>query len=224
MKTHFELSAADYERSRGGHLGRRRRKLVAAELEAHAGVGATILELGCGPGGLLAELAAAHPALEFVGVDVEPGMIEHARSAHGGENVRFELVDLAHERPPLEAGFAFSIDVLHHVHELPPFLEGVRSVLAPGGAWLAIEPNVFHPYIHWSQARMKRAGLDEDHFRPSAVEPLFRAAGLDVASRRYAFLFPGWIEHVPRVLTWAEPALERSRLMGGSVVYLLEPR
>jgi trans-aconitate methyltransferase len=222
VKTHFELSAAEYERSRGGHLGRRRRQLVERELEAHVTDGATVLEIGCGPGALLAEIAGERPELDFLGVDVESRMIEHARKAHAGENVTYELVDLGEESPSFEADFAFSIDLLHHVHDLPPFLAGVHSVLRPGATWLVIEPNVFHPYIHWSQARMKGAGLDEDHFRPSVVEPLFRGAGLDLASRRYAFLFPGWIEHVPRVLTWAESALERFRLTGGSIVYLLE--
>lgn len=192
------------------------------ELEARVTDGATVLEVGCGPGALLAEIAGAHPELEFLGVDVEPRMIEHAREAHAGGNVAYECADLGEERPSFEAEFAFSIDLLHHVHDLPPFLEGVRAVLRAGATWLAIEPNVFHPYIHWSQARMKRAGLDEDHFRPAAVEPLFRAAGLTVSARRYAFLFPGWIERVPRALAWVEPGLERSRLLGGSVLYLLE--
>ena len=224
MKTHFELSAADYERTRGGHLGRRRAQLVAGELDAHTTAGATVLEIGCGPGALLAELAAGRPELEFVGVDVEERMIGYAREAHDAENVAYERVDLAEDRPRLEADFAYSIDVLHHVHELPPFLAGVRSVLRPGATWLLVEPNVFHPYVHWSQARMKRAGLDEDHFRPSVVEPLFRDAGLTVSAKRYAFFFPGWIERVPRALTWVEPKLERFRLLGGSVLYLLERR
>lgn len=183
-----------------------------------------MLEIGCGPGGLLAELADERPDLEFVGVDVEPKMIEYATESHRRGNVHYELVDLAEERPPFAADFAFSIDLLHHVQALPPFIEGIRAVLAPGANWLVIEPNIFHPFIFWSQGRMKRAGLDEDHFRPRAGEQAFRAAGFTVTARRYAFLFPGWVERVPRALAWAEPALERFRLLGGSVVYLLEPR
>jgi hypothetical protein len=107
------------------------------------------------------------------------------------------------------------------VRDLEAFLAGLHSVLAPGARWLAIEPNVFHPYIFWSQERMRRAGLDEDHFRPWAVEPTLRHAGFAVADRRYAFLFPGWLEHVPPSLAWLEP-LERFRFLGGSVVYGLE--
>jgi hypothetical protein len=81
---------------------------------------------------------------------------------------------------------------------------------------------VFHPYILWSQERMRRAGYDEDHFRPWKVEPLFAESGFDVLDRRYAFLFPGWVEHVPAAVTRLEAPLERFRLFGGSVVYRLE--
>jgi SAM-dependent methyltransferase len=222
LKTHFNLPAAEYELSRGGHLGRRRRELVAAELETHVEPGATVLEIGCGPGGLLADLAAERPRVEFVGLDVEPKMIAYARDRHRRENLRFDLVDLASERPSFDADFAYSIDVLHHVHDLLPFLAALHNALRRGATWLAIEPNVFHPYIFWSQGRMRRAGLDEDHFRPWRVEPQLRGAGFAVTDIRFAFLFPGWIERVPTAVAWLEPLLERFRLLGGSIVYRLE--
>jgi SAM-dependent methyltransferase len=183
-----------------------------------------VVELGCGPGALLAELAAEQPDVQFLGVDVDPKMIVHARDHHSAENVRFELLDLTQARPDETAGFAYSIDVLHHVHDLPPFIAGVHALLVRGGTWLAIEPNVFHPYIFWSQGRMRRAGSDEDHFRPWQVEPLIRDAEFEVRDRRYAFLFPGWLDRVPRTLAWLEPPLERFRVLGGSVVYSLERR
>jgi trans-aconitate methyltransferase len=168
------------------------------------------------------ELAAEWPQLEFVGVDSDPRMIDYARSVHVGENVRYELADFVGERPAVLADFAYGIDVLHHVHELPSYLEGVRQALRPGGAWLVIEPNVFHPYIFWSQGKMRRAGLDEDHFRPWVAEPALRAAGFAVRDRRYAFLFPGFIQSVPRPLARIERVLEGLRPLGGSVVYRLE--
>jgi SAM-dependent methyltransferase len=224
LKTHFELPAAEYERSRQGHLGRRRRELVAEELATRSYQGGTVLEVGCGTGGLLAELAAAHPDVDFLGLDVEPKMIDHARERYERDNVRYDLVDLGTEQPALACDFAYSIDVLHHVRDLPQFLAGLHSVLGPGATWLAIEPNVFHPYIFWSQGRMRRAGLEEDHFRPWAVEPELRQAGFAVAQRRYAFLFPGWLETVPNALAWLEQPLERFRFLGGSIVYRLERR
>lgn len=184
--------------------------------------GATVLEVGCGPGALVAQLASEHPDGQFVGVDADPRMIEYAGTHHPEENVRYELADFVQRRPAVVADCAYSVDVLHHVHDLDGFLQGLSETLRPGAVWLAIEPNVFHPYIFWSQGRMRRAGLDEDHFRPWVVEPKLCDAGFAVKERRYAFLFPGCVRSVSRPLWRLESALERFRLVGGSVVYRLE--
>ncbi len=186
--------------------------------------GGQVIEIGCGPGAVLAELAAVHPDVAFLGLDVEEKMIVHARDHHPGPNVRFELVDLSTDTPDVTGDLAYSIDVLHHIRDLPGFLRGLHAALRRGATWLAVEPNVFHPYIFWSQERMRRAGLGEDHFRPWAVEPLFGAAGFEVRERRYALLFPGWLDRVPPSVAWIEPLLERFRLFGASVAYRLERR
>jgi cyclopropane fatty-acyl-phospholipid synthase-like methyltransferase len=54
--------------------------------------GARCLDLGCGLGRLLIPLALRYPATSFMGVDISPGMLEHARKqakAHGVRNVRW---------------------------------------------------------------------------------------------------------------------------------------
>jgi trans-aconitate methyltransferase len=224
LKTHFNLTASEYEELRQGHLYRRRLQLVDRALTAGIEPGARIIEVGCGPGAMLAELASLHPDAAFLGLDVEEKMIVHARRHHSAENVAYEIVDLADGTPDRIGDFAYSVDLLHHVADLPPFLAGLHAALRRGASWLAIEPNVFHPYIFWSQARMRRAGYGEDHFRPWRAEPALRAAGFNVANRRYALLFPGMIERVPSAVAWLEPPLERFRLFGGSVVYSLERR
>ena len=181
-----------------------------------------MLEIGCGPGALVADLASAHGDAVFVGIDADARMIEHAEKKHAQKNLRFELADFTATRPTVVADCAYSVDVLHHVHDLRAFLQGLREALRPGAVWVAIEPNVFHPYIFWSQERMRRRGLDEDHFRPWIVQPKLRDAGFAIRDRRYAFLFPGCVQHVPSRLSRLESALERFRLVGGSVVYRLE--
>jgi 2-polyprenyl-3-methyl-5-hydroxy-6-metoxy-1,4-benzoquinol methylase len=222
LKTHFNLTPAEYERHRGGHLEDRRRRLVEQLVVMRAAPGATVLELGCGPGRMLARLAAARPDVTFLGLDVEPKMIEYARSHHLRENVSFDTADVTVARPAVVADAAFSIDLLHHVPDLRAFVASVRALLRPGATWLVIEPNLFHPFIFWSQARMRRAGFDEDHFRPWQAEPEFLRAGFVVQEKRYAFFFPGWLERVPQAIRWLEPTLERFRLLGGSVVYRLK--
>jgi trans-aconitate methyltransferase len=221
VKTHFNLSAADYEAFRTGHLEDRRRQLIEDAIASRTAPTRHVIELGCGPGKLLADLAGRRPEIAFTGVEIDPKMVEHARDRHRLLNVRYELADITRNELPGRCDLLFSIDVLHHVHDLPPFLTAVRRLLETGGTWVAVEPNIYHPYIYYSQERMRRAGFDEDHFRPWVFEPLARQAGFAVRSRGYRFLFPGWIRRVPAFLGPVERLCERARFLGGSVVYTL---
>ena len=223
MKSHFELSPAEYERERQGHLHRRRVEIVAGDVAAHARPGDLVLDIGCGPGDVLASIADRHPDVEFLGVDVDPRMIEHARSAHGARNVRFELVDVSTTHLGRQARMAFGIDVLHHVHDLGLFARSVGDLLRPDGNWTVIEPNSRNPYVWLHQERMRRAGLDEDHFRPQVFEREVTRAGLRIVSRSTAFLVPGRIDSVPRPVARLERALESVAVLGGSVVYRVAP-
>lgn len=221
MRTHFNLSAAEYEARREGAVEQRRRRLVRTEVESLPGV-ERVVELGCGPGRFLAELADDYPRIEFTGIDICPAMIEHAERQHRRANLRYEMRDITEDDGCATAEFVFSIDVLHHVHHLSPFFKAVRRLLEPAGVWLAVEPNVYHPYIYYSQERMRRAGFDEDHFRPWVAEPLLAQTGFTVASRTYASVFPGAIRRLPRPLDWLERRCEKCRFLGGSVVYRLQ--
>jgi trans-aconitate methyltransferase len=221
VSSHFELTPEQYERSRLGHMQERRREIVAAVLAAYARPGGTIVELGCGPGALVASLAGSWPETRFVGLDVEPEMIGYAAAAHRAANLRFEVADLARERPDLIAEAAFSVDLVHHVHALEPFLANVRRLLVAGGRWVLMEPNVLHPYVLFTQERMRRKGLDEDHFRPRGFERALPAASLVVEARRTALLFPASVRRVPGALARVERTLERIPVLGGARVYVL---
>ena len=226
VKTHFNVAPEEYEAMRGGHQGERRLRFVSDALAARGDTTRNVVEVGFGTGRFLAELAALHPATQFYGVEVDEGMVAHARREHRRDNLHYVRGLLA-DLPPAVQGacdFAYSIDVIHHVHDHPRFFAEMRALLAPGGTWAVIEPNVFHPYILLSQERMKRAGFDEDHFRPWRIEPLLRAAGFRVARRGYMLLYPAFVKRVRAPFGAVERALERFRLFGGSVTYLLAPR
>jgi trans-aconitate methyltransferase len=221
VSSHFEISPEEYERSREGHMQRRRQELVSATLRAHAVPNSLIVELGCGPGSLIASLADEWPGKRFLGLDLEERMIEHARRVHVRANLSFDVVDLQIEAPPARADVVFSVDLVHHVHDLPAFLGNVRRLLATGGAWVLMEPNMLHPYVLVSQERMRRRGLDEDHFRSRQFESLLSPAGLAVENKRTMFVFPGRVGRVPRPLASIERAVERVPFLGGSVAYVL---
>ena len=221
-RSHFELSPAEYEARRQGHLQRRRVALVGRDVEARARSGDRVVELGCGPGNVLAALGRARPDVEFVGIDVDARMVEHAQRAHGAANVTFRVADIV-ERPPGPARVVFGIDVLHHVRPLEPFVGSVARMLAPDGVWTAIEPNSRNPYIWLHQERMRRAGLDESHFRRDAFETAVERAGLRILECSTAFLVPGAVQAVPPLVGRLEGMLERLPVLGGSVVYRVSP-
>jgi trans-aconitate methyltransferase len=223
VRSHFELDPAEYERGRQGHMHRRRTELVATDVAERTRPGDLVVELGCGSGDVLASLAGARPDVRFLGLDVDERMIEYAKSTHASANAAFRLVDIA--ATPLEgqARVVFGIDVLHHVHALGSFVSAVARALDSGGVWIVIEPNSRNPYIWLHQERMRRAGLDEDHFHRGLFEREATRSGLRIASRSTAFVVPGAIQSVPEAVVRAERFLERVPVLGGSVVYRLEP-
>jgi trans-aconitate methyltransferase len=220
VSTHYELAPLEYELSRAGHMQRRRLEIVAGVIAQQDDVD-VVVELGCGPGALLASLAQSQQGLEYVGVDVSPAMIEHARTAHATGNVTFEVADLERGTVPLQAQVAFSVDLVHHVHDLDPFLANVRAMLSPGATWVGIEPNRLQPYIFLAQERMKRRGLDEDHFRFGTFVRRLAPAGFTLRSWRHAFVVPGSVDRVPKPVALLERALERIPGLGGSLVFVV---
>jgi SAM-dependent methyltransferase len=96
---------------------------------------ASILELGCGAGGLLAYLKRrgfSHAA----GIDISPEQVNLARS----RGVEAELGDALEVLPGRPGHYAavLAVDVLEHLtrDELLPLADAVYGSLQPGGRWL----------------------------------------------------------------------------------------
>ncbi|HEX7543556.1 MAG TPA: class I SAM-dependent methyltransferase, partial [Candidatus Limnocylindrales bacterium] len=94
------LDALIYDRVFAPVLGRVYRHaaddVTAALASRPWGDGATILDLGCGPGGLAVELVARLPEVRIVGLDLSPSMIERAkRHESEGGRLRFIVGDAA---------------------------------------------------------------------------------------------------------------------------------
>lgn len=170
--------AAQYERGK-----RREREL----LDRHLGLqGGDALAVGCGwhPGRHL--LPA--PAWRLVATDVDP---ERARHAVASGEADEGLPGAAGRLDVLSDG-SFDVVlhrlVLHHVAyagPLEPSLLEARRLLRPGGALVAIEPNLLHP-VGAALALANRAGLgvrvhgtpDDVPLSPRRLAAAARAAGL----------------------------------------------
>ena len=216
MRSHFELAPADYERQRSGHMHHRRVETIGEKL-AGLSEGALVVEVGSGSGHTLADCARLRPDLRFVGIEVDEQMVGYARGAHALPRLEFRLGE-AENGLPSDAALVFCIDVLHHVRAVEAFARSIATALRPGGRLLAIEPNRLNPYIWLHQERMRRAGLDEDHFRGRLWSEALTRAGLEPEHRTLLSVIPGAIRAVPAPLVRLERMLERMPLLAGSVV------
>jgi len=98
-----------------------------------------VLDVGCGPGDLLAALARRWPEVRFDGVDADPGQVRLARARHGGA-ARFRHA--RGRRMPFDDGvfdLALATESLHHWRRPVRTLEEVHRVLRPGGRLVALE-------------------------------------------------------------------------------------
>lgn len=99
--------------------------------------GMKVLDVGCGPGTITADLAALVPDGHVTGLDREPAVLERARSTAAGRglgNVDFAVGDVhALEYPDDTFCVVHAHQVLQHVGDPVAALREMRRVTAPGG-------------------------------------------------------------------------------------------
>jgi len=100
---------------------------------------ANLVDLGCGNGILLAEVARRLPGVELAGVDLSPALIERNRRER--PEVSWHTLDL--DRPgavPEELAGGFDVvvasEVIEHVERPEALLGNARSLAAPGATLL----------------------------------------------------------------------------------------
>lgn len=96
-----------------------------------------ILDIGCGPGTITADLAALVPDGHVTGVDHAPGILDQARATaaeRGLENVDFAVADVhALDHPDNTFCVVHAHQVLQHVGDPVQALREMRRVTRPGG-------------------------------------------------------------------------------------------
>ena len=89
-----------------------------------------VLEVGCGTGHWLAELAGSVGSV--AGLDPSAGMLARAReTASGALLVRGEAEHIPWR--PESVDRVFAINAMHHFHDKPAFIGEARRILRPGG-------------------------------------------------------------------------------------------
>jgi ubiquinone/menaquinone biosynthesis C-methylase UbiE len=173
----------------------RRRQLVRDALGAVPGE--RILDVGCGPGFYVAELAEqVGPEGAVVGIDGSPQMLAAAARRSGGrENVAFHEAD-ATSLPVDDRSFdgAVCVQVLEYVDDVDTALAELYRVLRPGGRAVIWDVDWATVSMHSEdRPRMRRVleRWDEHLAHPSLPRTLahrLRAVGFgDVRMEAHAF-------------------------------------
>ncbi|ATL86348.1 class I SAM-dependent methyltransferase [Streptomyces malaysiensis subsp. malaysiensis] len=109
----------------------------AAYLTGHLRPHMRILDIGCGPGTITADLAELVPQGQVTGVDAEESVLERARAVaeeRGLANVSFAVADVhALDHPDDSFCVVHAHQVLQHVGDPVGALREMRRVCAPGG-------------------------------------------------------------------------------------------
>ena len=130
------------------------RRIIVNELKRHHPRN-TLVDVGCGPGYLLVDMARAFSDLEFIGVDISQQMLERATNnitgSRLGERISFRAGDI--QGLPFEPNsLDFVISTLSLHHWLQPkrgFLE-ISRVLKPGGQFLIFDLKRNSPrLVYW---------------------------------------------------------------------------
>lgn len=123
----------------------------AAYLRPHLRAGLRLLDVGCGPATLTADLAGIVSPGEVVGIDNAPVVLEVARATlarRGATNASVEEADV-YRLPFADAAFdvVHAHQVLQHLTEPLAALREMRRVCAPGGIVAARDGD--YPAMAW---------------------------------------------------------------------------
>lgn len=178
-EAHFR-SLRDLEYSYWWHQSRLAiaRRLLAARISGHP----RLLDLGCGTGGTLEQLAKALSASRAVGVDASPSAEAFSKERH----IEYLARDLG-QPFTVEAG-AFDavtmMDVLEHLPDERPALETACINLREGGVFLCTVPA--HPWLFSSWDKV--AGHYRRYTRTS-LPKIFQGLPLRLVKCSYAFSY-----------------------------------
>lgn len=124
-----------------------------------------ILEIGCGAGRTLAQLALAFPKARAIGIEPASQLADAARRR--SLEVHQCMIGQFRERSQMRFDLVYSVNVMEHVPDPAVAFSTIAELLAPGGLYAQITPDGEQPGIEL---------LFRDHVSSFSVESLRRFA------------------------------------------------
>lgn len=140
---------------------------------------ARVLDAGCGTGGFIRAVRAAHPHWTLTGVDVSPLACGLARERTGVEIVEASITALPFADGSVDA--VTTGDVLYHLEEPAAALREFARVLRPGGVVVVNEPA-----YRWLWSYHDEAVASRHRFTRPELAAALRGAGIEVRFASYA--------------------------------------
>ena len=163
-----------------------------------------VLDVGCGPGHELRQVAARVPRGEVIGVDLAAGMVKVAHASarsHGIDNCAFFQADVGELPRAFTGRFDLVYSCLAHHHFPNPEAAASNALrcLRPGGVYCVIDPGpawfnalsaplcrLGDPgWIGWKTPEEFRTLLDEAGFARTCWIPLLPGFGLAVGQKAF---------------------------------------
>ena len=116
----------------------------------------SVLDVGGGGGFYDFPSVLRSRAGRMVGVDPDPSVLKRPWLDEGHQALMEEYASVTEDRFDL----ALCVYVLEHVEAPGPFLEAIKSRLAPGGSCFGVTPNLWH-YFGLASAAAARAGIED---------------------------------------------------------------
>ncbi len=147
--------------------------------------GLSVLDIGCGAGGIDIALVRTHGAGYVTGIDVEDSVLKRARAliAGAGLGSHIGLLKVAPGPlpfPPCSFDLVFSKDSIVHIPDKHALMLEVFRVLRPGGRFIASDWLLGHDGAPSPEmvAYIAAEGLDFGMASPSRYQDAMRNAGL----------------------------------------------
>ncbi|KAG1593553.1 hypothetical protein G6F48_001924 [Rhizopus delemar] len=169
--------------------------------------GIKILDLGCGPGTWIMDMATEYPNSEFTGIDMSDVFPNNIRPA----NVTFQIANVLEPLPFEDDTFDFvnfSLFILAlKKDQWIPVMKEVKRILKPGGLYHSREASMLlkgNSFVQWA-GQVFTERLIEREQEPCIIDKmkgLMKEAGFDVIYYQKLPTYPGRSDRLNREFLW----------------------